>query len=297
MPEQVEFLPRKEILAFEEITRACRIMSRLGVDKIRLTGGEPLVRKDLDQLVGELKSIEGISEIALTSNAVLLEKYAERLKQAGLDRINISLDSIDPATYREVTRRDNLKDVLQGIAAAQQAGFENIRINAVGVSLLSKTSIIQLASFCFQHNLHLRFIEFMPLDGDQNWRNDSVLNGKQILETLVAEFGVAEPVVRVDASQPASDYRFRDGTIGLINSISEPFCANCNRLRMTAEGKLHNCLFSTEEFDLRDLLRGDADDNAIQQQIIECVQAKKQGHGINSDDFVRPQRAMYQIGG
>lgn len=298
MPEHVQFLPRREILTFEEITRVVRVAADLGVEKLRITGGEPLVRKDLHRLIGELNRIDLIKEIALTTNGTLLAEQAEKLRAAGLHRLNVSLDSLDEKLYQEVTRRSGVEKVIQGIRSAQQAGFDNIRINAVSMKGLTEKTAIPLAQFCLENNLHLRFIEFMPLDGDANWQNQSVLSGKQLRELLEEKFGLLNPVSRENLSQPATDFELADGRrIGFINSVTEPFCQNCDRLRLTAEGKLRNCLFSTEEFDVRELLRQNADDSEIMTKLSECVAAKKEGHGINSSEFARPDRAMYQIGG
>ncbi len=298
MPEHVTFLPRHELLDYDEITRVARILSELGVRKIRLTGGEPLVRRDLIKLIEKLRQIDSIDEIAMTTNGLLLADHAHDLKAAGLDRINVSLDSVDPKIFERITRRGGLEQVLAGIKMAQHVGFDDLRINAVAIKNLSEPAILPLADFCAQQGLRLRFIEFMPLDADQNWENASVLSGEEILATLSAVYGEPSLLAREDPSQPATDVQFANRlVIGMINSVTQPFCGMCNRLRLTAEGQLRNCLFSTVDFDLRQPLRNGANDDLIRSTILDCVQQKKHGHGINSSSFERPDRAMYQIGG
>jgi cyclic pyranopterin phosphate synthase len=297
--ENVQFKPRQELLTFEEIERVVRVAARLGVNKLRLTGGEPLVRHDLPLLVSKLAGVPGIVDIALTTNGVLLADQAQALRQAGLKRLNISLDSLDPDTFFRISRRRGLEQVLAGIAAAQRAGFDQIKLNAVAIRGLTEPDIVPLGTFARQHGLELRFIEFMPLDADGRWDNEQVLSGEQIRRTLEDAFGPLVPCRREDASQPATDYAFADGggRIGFINPVTQPFCQSCNRLRLTAEGQVRNCLFSTEEWDARALLRGSATDEELAELLHKCVGAKRPGHGINSDEFHKPERAMYQIGG
>lgn len=300
MPQEViKFRPRHEILTFEEIVRFVRVVVPLGIRRLRLTGGEPLVRADLSQLVAQLAQVPGVEDIALTTNGILLADQAEGLRRAGLRRLNISLDALSPETFRTIARRDGLEQVLAGIEAAQSVGFERIRLNAVAIAGLTEPEIVPLGHFARQHQLELRFIEYMPLDADQRWDAGQVLTGNLIRQILEAEFGQLTPVERSDPSQPAVDYAFSDGRgrIGFINPVSEPFCGACNRLRITAEGQLRNCLFSTEEWDARALLRNGGTDVELIELVRNCVAAKKPGHGIDSPDFLRPQRAMYQIGG
>jgi len=297
--ENVVFQPRAQLLRFEEIERFVRIAATLGVNKIRLTGGEPLVRSDLPQLVRRLAEVPGIEDLALTTNGLLLVEQAAALKDAGLRRLNISLDALDENTFQRIARRPGLQRVLDGVSAAQQAGFEKIRLNAVAIRNVTEEQIVPLAQFSRAHGLELRFIEFMPLDADGDWNHDDVLTGSTLRQLLEAAFCRLEPVPRSDPSQPAMDFRFADGggTIGFINPVSEPFCGHCNRLRLTAEGQVRNCLFSTEEWDARTLLRGGGTDEQIAALVRTCVAAKKPGHGIDEPDFLRPQRAMYQLGG
>lgn len=297
--EQVKFLPRTEILTFEEIERAVRILSHVGVDKVRLTGGEPLVRSDLHLLVRQLKLIPQIREVAMTTNAVNLAQQAVRLKQAGLDRLNISLDALQRETFIAITRRDVLDQVLAGIAAAQEAGFTRIRLNAVAIKGLTEAEVLPLARFALERDLELRFIEYMPLDSDQAWSNEQVLSGQAIRELIEQEFGPLELAPRNDPAQPAFDYRFAQGRgrLGLIHPVTAPFCDTCNRLRLTAEGKLRNCLFSLEEWDLREPLRRGASEAEILTLVRACVLAKLPGHLIGQQQFERPERTMHQIGG
>jgi cyclic pyranopterin phosphate synthase len=297
--ENVRFKPRSELLTFEEIERFVRVAARLGVNKLRLTGGEPLVRHDLAKLVARLRAIEGIHDIALTTNGILLEEQAQALKDAGLTRVNISLDSLSAETFRKIARRDGLDRVLAGIHAAKRVGFTKIRLNAVAIKGITEPEIVPLTRFARENEMEMRFIEFMPLDAEQNWQHDQVLNGEEIRAAIEEAIGPLEPANRPDPSQPATDFQFADGsgTVGFINPVSQPFCEDCNRLRLTAEGQVRNCLFSTVEWDARAVLRKGGSDSELTQLIRDCVRAKKPGHGIDSSDFVRPERAMYQIGG
>jgi cyclic pyranopterin phosphate synthase len=297
--ENITFLPKTELLTFEEIARFAELATQLRIRKFRLTGGEPLVRRELHQLVRMLRSIEGVEDLALTTNAVLLEEQAEALFNAGLMRLNVSLDSLRPEIFEQITRRKGLEQVLAGLRRAAEVGFRKIRINAVSIAGLTEADVIPLAEFCRESGHTLRFIEYMPLDADQAWSQKLVLSGARIKELLEQTFGRLAPAKRTDPSQPAVDYLFADGRgeVGFINPVSEPFCGACNRLRITAEGQLRNCLFSTEEFDARALLRSNACDEEVLALIRNCVGAKKAGHGINDERFIRPQRAMYQIGG
>ena len=299
MPESVEFLPHKDILSFEEITRVVRVVAAAGVDRVRITGGEPLVRSQLDKLVAMIRAVDGIKDIAITTNAILLEEHAQRLKDAGLDRLNVSLDTLDPKTFEKIARRKGLEKVLKGIAKAREVGFKDIRLNTVALAGITETEIVPLALFARQHDLTLRFIEFMPLDGDQAWQTDQVINGESIRATISKEVCELLPIHETVRSQPAVDFRYADGqgSVGFINSVSSPFCGACDRLRITADGRLRNCLFGTEEWNLIDTLRSDAND----QQVLELIRAgilkKKAGHGTDDVEFKRPRRAMYQIGG
>ncbi len=297
--ENVRFKPRSELLTFEEIERVVRVLAQLGVHKIRLTGGEPLVRQELHHLVERLVAVPGIDSIALTTNGILLAEQARALKEAGLQRLNVSLDAMDAETFRQISRRDGFERILEGIFVAQELGFEQIKLNAIAIRGITEAQIVPLGKFARRNGFELRFIEFMPLDADGDWDASQVLSGNEIRQALESEFGLLEPLPVVDPSQPATDYRFVDGrgTIGFINPVSQPFCADCNRLRLTAEGQVRNCLFSTIEWDARAILRSGGSDEQMAELMHACVGAKKAGHGINSDEFIKPLRAMYQIGG
>lgn len=296
--EQVRFRPRAELLTFEEITRFVAVVSQMGVRRLRLTGGEPLVRSGLHLLIQQLSRLPMVEDLALTTNGILLVEQAAALRSAGLQRLNISLDTLREEVFQQISRREGLDRVLAGIAAAQDAGFERIRLNAVAIQGLTEDEIIPLARFARQRGLELRFIEYMPLDAEQHWHPTDVLDGAAIRRRLEAEFGPLRPIAPDHASQPASDFEYPDGMrIGLIQPVSQPFCDACDRLRLTADGQLRNCLFSTAEWDARALLRGDGTDDELADLVRDCVLAKAPAHGIGSADFVRPERAMYQIGG
>lgn len=303
--EIVRFKPRHELLTFEEIVRFVRVAAKLGIDKLRLTGGEPLLRQDMPKLIEQLAAVPGIRDIALTTNGILLDEQAVALKAAGLHRLNISLDALSEEVFEQISRRKGLQRVLDGIAAAQLAGFQKTRLNAVSIRGITESEIVPLAEFARKHDLELRFIEYMPLDAEQHWQHDQVFGGNEVREIIDREVGELEPLPVEDPSQPATDFRYVDGAgrVGFINPVTQPFCGNCNRLRLTAEGQVRNCLFSTVEWDARAILRDASIDPAtmaderLSQLIAACVGAKKLGHGIDTPSFVRPERAMYQIGG
>ncbi|MBM3999337.1 MAG: GTP 3',8-cyclase MoaA [Planctomycetes bacterium] len=297
--ENVRFQPRSEILTFEEMARFVRVAVGLGVNKIRLTGGEPLLRADLPRLVAMLASIGGLNDIAMTTNGLLLREYALAIRHAGLHRLNISLDALSEAAFRRVSRRRGLDKVLDGIAAAREAGFERIRLNAVAIRGLTEQEAVPLGRFAREHGMELRFIEFMPLDAEQNWDHDRVLRGRDLRTMLESAFGPMVPIGRDEPSQPAVNFAYADGrgTVGFINPVTQPFCADCNRLRITADGSVRNCLFSADEWDARHLMRHGGTDEQLAELVRDCVAGKRTGHGIDSDAFVRPARAMYQIGG
>lgn len=300
MPEEdVKYAPREEILSFEEIERFARVAATLGITKLRVTGGEPLVRKDLPVLIEKLCSIPGIRDVALTTNAVLLEKYAQPLYDAGLRRLNVHLDTLDRERFRKITRRDDLGKVLAGIEAAQRVGFERIKINAVAVKNLLEPDIVPLARYGREQGIEIRYIEFMPLDSQGLWARKNVLSADEIIETLSREIAPLIEVPDRDPRAPATEYRYADGvgSVGFIASVTRPFCLNCNRVRLTSDGKLRYCLFAIEETDVRALLREGASDEEIAATIRETVSKKWIGHEINSAKFVAPPRPMYAIGG
>ena len=296
--ELVQFKPREEILTFEEIVRFVRVVAGAGVDRLRLTGGEPLLRTQLPDLIRQLRGVTGVRDLALTTNGILLDQHAESLRHAGLQRLNISLDTLREDVFEQIARRRGIHRVLDGIRAAQEAGFERIRLNAIAIKDLTESEILPLVRFTIEQGLELRFIEFMPLDAEENWTLDSVLTGALIRNVIESEFGSLVAVPRSDSSQPAVDYRLPDGTrIGFINSVSEPFCGTCNRLRLTAEGGVRNCLFSGAEWSVRPLLREGGTDQQVLDLVRTCLGEKKRGHGKDDLNFFRPSKAMYQIGG
>ena len=299
MPETVQFLPRESLLSFEEIERVVRVAVTLGIDKIRLTGGEPLVRRDLPRLVEKIAGIPGIRDVGLTTNGILLGPMARPLWDAGLRRINVSLDTLDPARFQELTRRPGLEQAIEGILAAKEAGFDPVKVNAVAIKGVTDDDVVPLGRFARTHKLELRFIEYMPLDAGNLWEREKVLLGDEILARLAEAFGPLVPAPDQDPRAPALDYEYADGAgrVGLIASISRPFCMSCNRIRLTAEGKLRNCLFALEETDLRTLLRGGAPDAEIARALRESVAAKWEGHEINTARFIKPERTMHSIGG
>ncbi len=300
MPEEgVQFMDRAEILTFEEIERFVRAAVPLGISKLRLTGGEPLLRRDLPRLIEKLAAIPGIRDIALTTNAVLLEKHAAALYGAGLRRLNIHLDTLDRARFERITRRDDLPRVLAGIDKAVEVGFRNIKLNVVAVKGLVEPDIVPVAKYCRERGFEPRYIEFMPLDAQSLWDRTSVLTADEIISQLSREIAPLRAVPDADPRAPATEYEYTDGggRVGLIASVSKPFCLNCNRIRLTSEGKLRYCLFAIDETDVRPLLRSQASDEAIAAVIRSNIAAKWIGHEINSPQFVPPPRPMYSIGG
>ena len=295
----VQFMERSELLTYEELVRFVRITVPLGVNKVRITGGEPLVRKNVDRLVAQLADVRGIDDIGLTTNGVLLTEQAEQLHAAGLRRVNISLDTLDADSFQQITRRDCFEQVTAGIEAAIRVGFDPIKINAVAVRGLTDDQVAPLARFARQHDVEVRFIEYMPLDAENAWQREKVLFAAEILDILTREIGPLEPIGGQSAHSPATEFRFADGVgrIGLIASVSRPFCEQCNRFRLTADGKLRNCLFSLEETDVKQLLRSSADDEEIVRAVRESIAAKQEGHEINTSRFIQPSRPMNSIGG
>jgi GTP 3',8-cyclase len=300
MPEEgVKFVPRDEILSFEEIERFARIAAGLGIDKLRVTGGEPLVRRDLPVLIRALAAIPGIQDLALTTNGVQLAEMAEPLYEVGLRRLNVHLDTLDRRRFREISRRDELEKVLAGIAEAKRLGFGPIKLNAVAVKNLVEPDLVPLARFGRENGFEVRFIEFMPLDAQQLWDSGKVLRAADIVDILSREIAPLLPVPDGDPRAPALEYQFADGIgrVGFIASVSRPFCRNCNRLRLTADGKLRYCLFAIEEDDVKGMLRSGAPDAEIAGLIRRNVAGKWEGHEINTARFVAPPRPMYAIGG
>ena len=298
MPEDVTFRDRSELLTFEEIAAFVRVAATLGVDKVRLTGGEPLVRKALLKLVQMLVAIPGIRDIGLTTNGILLAEQAAQLFDAGLRRLNVSLDTLDPTRFRALTRRDGVEKVLAGLEAAKRAGFDPIKVNAVAIRGFAEHDVVPLARYCRDNGFELRFIEYMPIGAEQ-WEREKVFFAHEILELLDREVGALR-VANHDPSAPAQDYAYTDGggTVGVIASVSRPFCTSCNRIRLTADGKLRNCLFALDETDVKAFLRAPViDEGAIADALRRSVWAKWEGHEINAATFVKPDRTMHAIGG
>jgi cyclic pyranopterin phosphate synthase len=300
MPEHaVEFVPRAEVLSFEEIERFVRIATRLGIRKVRVTGGEPLLRRDLPVLIAKLAAIEGIDDLALTTNGVLLADQAQALYDAGLRRINIHLDTLDRERFRKITRRDDFDRVMQGIETCLGLGFDPIKLNAVAVKDLVEADIVPLARFGREHGIEVRYIEFMPLDSQGLWLRDRVLTADEMVRMLEAEIGPLVEIPDRDPRAPATEYRFADGVgrVGFIASVSRPFCLNCNRVRLTADGKLRYCLFAIEETDVKGAMRDGSPDSVVEELIRTTIRGKWLGHEINAAKFVPPPRPMYSIGG
>ncbi len=300
MPDgPLQFLDSDRLLRFDQITRVVRVLAKAGIRKLRLTGGEPLMRPHVDQLIAQLVQVPGITDLALTTNGMLLADQAEQLHNAGLQRLNISLDTLREESFQRISRRPGLDRVLRGIDTALQVGFAQVRLNALAIRNLTEDELVPLVSFAIERGLQMRFIEYMPLDAERQWQSDRVLSGQEILARLSQHFGPLEPVERPDPSQPAEDYALPGGrgTVGIIRPVSQPFCGACNRLRLTAEGSLRNCLFSHEDWNLRELLELPDSEQQLLARIEACVAAKLPGHLISQSGFRPPDRAMYQIGG
>jgi cyclic pyranopterin phosphate synthase len=298
MPEDVKFMDRAELLTFEEITRFVQIAAPLGVDKVRLTGGEPLLRRDLARLVAMLVAVPGIRDVGITTNGLTLAEHAQELFDAGLRRINVSLDALDPGRFRQLTRRDGVDKVSAGILAARKAGFDPVKVNAVSIRGVTEHEVVPLAQFAREHGLEMRFIEYMPIGAD-HWERGKVYFAHEILEQIESQVAPLVPAEDYDPRAPAMEFRYTDGggRIGIIASISRPFCLSCNRLRLTSDGKVRNCLFAIDEADVKGLLRGGGTDEAIAEVIRTNVRAKWEGHEINTSRFIKPLRTMHAIGG
>jgi len=297
-----EWQPRREILTYEEIERVVRIFARLGIRKLRLTGGEPLLRADLPGLVGRLATVPGIEDLALTSNGFLFARHAAALRAAGLQRVSFSLDSLDAGNFRRLTGRDGLANVLEAIRVARELGFHPLKVNAVVVRGLNDHEIEDLAEFARRERLSLRFIEFMPLDSGRTWLRELVVPGAEILARLERRFGL-DRVPPADPAETARRWRFRNAPadepaeIGIIAPVTEPFCGHCNRIRLTADGQVRTCLFSLGEHNLKALLRSGVDDDQIVAWIRQVVMGKEDRHHIGEPGFAQPERTMSCIGG
>ncbi len=288
----------EKILTFEEIERLVRIAVDLGIEKIRLTGGEPLLRRDIEVLVEKLARIPGVSDLAMTTNGFLFQKKAQALRDAGLKRISFSMDSLDAENFKKITGRDGLGEVLASIELARELGLNPVKVNAVIIRGVNDHEIESLAEFAREKNLSFRFIEFMPLDSGRAWQKDLVVSAKEILQRLQGRFEL-EQIHSQNISETARRWKFSEGKgeIGLIAPVSEPFCGHCNRIRLMADGKMRTCLFGNVEYDFRALLRADADDITIRRQLQAVVWQKEDRHHIGEPDFVAPERSMSCIGG
>jgi GTP 3',8-cyclase len=292
------WLDRAEILTFEEIERVVRVMADMRVEDIRLTGGEPLVRREFPRLVGMLARIDGVRDLSLTTNAYLLERDADALVEAGIGRVNVSIDSLQRDRFFQLTRRDSLPQVMRGLEAiARHERVRPIKVNAVAIRGFTEEEALPFAEFARSTNYQVRFIEFMPLDADHAWTPDAVLTGKEI-RAIISAVHPLEPAPR-EPHATARVYRFADGRgeIGFINPVSEPFCADCNRIRLTADGKLRTCLFSMHETDLREPLRDGTDDAGLERIVREAVWRKELKHHVGEKGFRQPPRTMSAIGG
>ncbi len=294
----------EQLLQPDEISRLVRIaVTRLGITKVRFTGGEPLLAKQLDEVIAATAALRPRPELALTTNGVLLAKRADELARAGLDRVNVSLDSMDYIRFAAITRRDRLADVLAGLAAADAAGLRPVKVNAVLDPQTGLDDAVSLVRFCLGHDYQLRIIEQMPLDAGHQWRREAAVTAAQVLAQLRRHSFTLEPDRAPRGSAPAELWQITDpatgstGKVGIIASVSHPFCSTCNRARLTADGQLRSCLFAIEETDLRGLLRGGADDTEIEAAWRTAMWGKPAGHGIDDPDFIQPARPMSAIGG
>jgi len=298
--EGLPWLKKSDILTYEEITRVVRIAASIGIEQVRLTGGEPLVRRDLPELIRMLKPLPGLRSLSLTTNGVLLKRQAVLLAEAGLTRINVSLDSLVREKFFQLTRRDQFDAVIEGLEELEKyPSIHPIKINAVAMRDFTESEVLDFAALARRKPYIIRWIEFMPLDADQIWRKEDILTGAEILAIIEQAYGPMTQLTDGDKSETARRYRFPDGVgeVGFINPVSEPFCANCDRIRMTAEGQLRTCLFSTEETDLREPLRSGASDEVIEEIIRQAVWKKELKHYIGDKRFRRANRSMSMIGG
>lgn len=301
MPEQgLEWLPKPELLTDDEVVRLVSLaVARLGITEVRFTGGEPLLRRGLPAIVEQVAALQPRPEVSLTTNGIGLDRLAVPLQAAGLNRINVSLDTVTPEVFIRLSRRDRLDDVLKGLVSATEAGLAPVKVNTVLMRGVNDHEAADLLRFCLAHGYQLRFIEQMPLDAQHGWRRSEMVTAKEILAALGTEFSLepADPGAR--GSAPAETFLIDGGpqTVGIIGSVTRPFCGACDRIRLTADGQLRNCLFATAENDLRTPLRAGASDDELTVQWKRCIAAKLPGHGINDPGFLQPARPMSAIGG
>lgn len=297
--EGIELMEPKGILRYEEMLRIVEVAAKNGVSKIRITGGEPLVRKGIVEFLNGLSSIKGIEDLSLTTNGVLLKAFAPRLKEAGLKRVNVSLDSLDRERFLKITRGDNLKDVLDGLEESLKAGLAPVKINMVAIKGFNDDEIGRFARWSRERPFHIRYIEYMPFNGEEGWQRDKCITAKEILE-IAGKDGELLPVKgEGHGAGPARRFRYKDavGEIGVISPVSEHFCGSCNRLRLTADGKLRTCLFSDNEIDLRAALRDGSNDGELERLLFHAVAEKPISHNINENVFKKCSRTMSLIGG
>ncbi|WP_329234513.1 GTP 3',8-cyclase MoaA [Actinoallomurus sp. NBC_01490] len=297
-PEGLEWLPRPELLTDDEVVRLVRIgVERLGITEVRYTGGEPLLRRGLVDIVARTSALG--AEISLTTNGIGLTRLAAPLAEAGLHRVNVSLDTLDRDTFKRLAHRDRLPDVLDGMAAAARAGLCPVKVNAVLMRDVNDADAVPLLRFCLEQGYELRFIEQMPLDAQHGWRREGMITADEILERLSAAFDLTPEPGEARGSAPAERFLIDGGpaTVGVIGSVTRPFCGACDRVRLTADGQIRNCLFAREESDLRDAMRAGASDEELESRWRAAVAAKRPGHGIDDPSFLQPARPMSAIGG
>ena len=296
--EGMPWLPKEQLLTYEEIARFSRLCLDLGVTGIRLTGGEPTVRADLPVLVRMLSELRPGLDLSLTTNGLKLVAMADELKAAGLTRVNVSLDTLDRERFHRIARRDRLTDVLAGLEAARRVGFHPIKVNAVLMRGFNEDEAVPLAAWGRENSFEVRFIEWMPLDFQHSWAREKLVPAAEILEAIAAAFPL-EPARDLDPSAPATLYRYRDGrgSVGVIASVTRPFCGHCDRIRLTADGQVRTCLFALKEYDMRGALRAGESDETIAELLRAAVWRKEPGHLINSPYFKQPDRGMSAIGG
>jgi GTP 3',8-cyclase len=298
--EGLPWLKKAEILSYEEIVRIARVAAAIGIEQIRLTGGEPLVRRDVPELVRLLHQIEGLRSLSLTTNGILLKQQAAALAEAGLTRVNVSLDSLLREKFAQVARRDQLHGVLAGLEELKKyPAIHPVKINSVAIRNFSEEEVLSFVQFARDKAFVMRWIEFMPLDADQVWRKEDILTGGEIKTIIESVYGPLVLITTGDPAETARRYTFSDGIgeVGFINPVSEPFCANCDRIRLTADGQLRTCLFATQETDLRSVIRSDASDEDLAHTIRQAVWHKELKHYIGDKRFKRANRSMSMIGG
>jgi cyclic pyranopterin phosphate synthase len=301
MPEEgLDWLPKPELLTDDEVVRLVSVaVTHLGVDEIRFTGGEPLLRRGIVGIVSRTTELQPRPQVSLTTNGIGLARQAEALHEAGLDRVNVSLDTIRPDTFQQLTRRDRLKDVLAGLEAAQRTGLQPVKVNAVLMRGVNDDQAGELLQFCLDHGYELRFIEQMPLDAQHGWSRDTMVTADEILELLGERFGLEPVDAATRGSAPAESFTVQGGpaTVGIIASVTRPFCGDCDRVRLTADGQVRDCLFARTESDLRTALRAGASDEELADRWRRAMRGKLPGHGIADPSFLQPSRPMSAIGG